>query len=188
MAENENAEALETKAEATPGTGEPQPTEDKTPVQKDDGDLADKVSMWQAMSRENEKKSHANLKRATEAESRLADSQHQLSEANARIARLQAQAAHPQLTDAVFDALAPKDADAETISKWAEQAAQYINAGNAETVAPATASDEQRKAMSQASKEGYLNTAPRPIGSVKGSVESGYEYGRRFASINNDNK
>ena len=69
MADNENTPIVETTVDGEPGTGEQNDTTPKA----DSNDLADKVSMWQAMSRENEKKSHANLKRATDAESKLAD-------------------------------------------------------------------------------------------------------------------
>ena len=105
MADNENTPIVETTVDGEPGTGEQNDTTPKA----DSNDLADKVSMWQAMSRENEKKSHANLKRATEAENKLADVEHQYAQAQAQIAKLKAQAAYPQLTDEVFAALAPKD-------------------------------------------------------------------------------
>ena len=104
MADNENTPIVGTTVDGEPGTGEQNDTTPKA----DSNDLADKVSMWQAMSRENEKKSHANLKRATDAESKLADVEHQYAQAQTQIAKLKAQAAYPQLTDEVFAALAPK--------------------------------------------------------------------------------
>ena len=82
MADNENTPIVETTVDGEPGTGEQNDTTPKA----DSNDLADKVSMWQAMSRENEKKSHANLKRATEAENKLADVEHQYAQAQAQIA------------------------------------------------------------------------------------------------------
>ena len=84
MADNENTPIVETTVDGEPGTGEQNDTTPKA----DSNDLADKVSMWQAMSRENEKKSHANLKRATEAENKLADVEHQYAQAQAQIAKL----------------------------------------------------------------------------------------------------
>lgn len=47
MADNENTPIVETTVDGEPGTGEQNDTTPKA----DSNDLADKVSMWQAMSR-----------------------------------------------------------------------------------------------------------------------------------------
>ena len=176
MADNENTTIVETTVDGEPGTGEQNDTTPKA----DSNDLADKVSMWQAMSRENEKKSHANLKRATEVE-------HQYAQAQTQIAKLKAQAAYPQLTDEVFAALAPKDADAEAIEEWAKNASQFILPAQTETVADEGKKEEQQQPLPASVLEGYSHTAPHPQGSTaSGGLTAAYDYGRKFASINND--
>ena len=178
MADNENTPIVGTTVDGEPGTGEQNDTTPKA----DSNDLADKVSMWQAMSRENEKKSHANLKRATEAENKLADVEHQYAQAQAQIAKLKAQAAYPQLTDEVFAALAPKDADAEAIE-------EFILPAQTETVADDGKKEEQQQPLPASVLEGYSHTAPHPQGSTaSGGLTAAYDYGRKFASINNDKK
>lgn len=182
MADNENTPIVETTVDGEPGTGEQNDTTPKA----DSNDLADKVSMWQAMSRENEKKSHANLKRATEAESKLADVEHQYAQAQAQIAKLKAQAAYPQLTDEVFAALAPKDADAEAIEEWAKNASQFIRTEQTETAKPDADAEPARNVITPTTRDVLANAEPRMVGSRKGNVDAAYDYGRRFASINND--
>ena len=185
MADNENPPIVETTVDGEPGTGEQNDTTPKA----DSNDLADKVSMWQAMSRENEKKSHANLKRATDAESKLADVEHQYAQAQTQIAKLKAQAAYPQLTDEVFAALAPKDADAEAIEEWAKNASQFILPAQTETVADEGKKEEQQQPLPASVLAGYSHTAPPPQGSTaSGGLTAAYDNGRKFASINNDKK
>lgn len=189
--ENEKPLETGTATEEQPGTGDQTKTAaNQLPVKPEAGsdtssDLADKLSMWQAMSRENERKMHANMKRATEAEGKLAEVQHQYADAQAEIAKLKAQAAYPQLTDEVFAKIAPKGADAAAIEEWAKDAAQFIHpAQDADTATANGAAEPERE--SPAAIDARLTSALHSTGSTKGSVESAYDYGRKFASIGND--
>lgn len=184
MADNENADTVETTVTGKPETGD---TTAETIQTDDKTGLEDKLAMWQAMSRENEKKMHANMKRATEAEGKLAEVQHQYADAQVQIARLKAQAAYPQLTDDVFAKLAPKDADAAAIEEWAKNAAAFIQPisnGAAPDAGPQKHDPVKLTEADRISADVARNaTALHSIGSNKDDEKSGNEYGRKFASI-----
>lgn len=189
MADNENAPTVGTTVEGTPGTGETA----TNPAPADNSGLEDKLAMWQAMSRENEKKMHANMKRATEAEGKLAEVQHQYEDAQVTIAKLKAQAAYPQLTDDVFDKLAPKDADAAAIEEWAKNAASFIQPA-AKQEPSATESSESAKPFVTSTGPDFVGEAARTatalhsIGSNHDAEKAGYEYGSKFAAVSKDTK
>lgn len=170
MAENENIPADETKAEGTPGTDAAQP--------KQDGTLEDKLNMWRNMSRENERKMHENLKRATDAEGQLAKVRDEYAQAQSTIARLEAKAKW-RLTDDVM-ALCDKTSP-EGIAAWAESAAKLFQP--ASDPAPSASGTDARRPLTPDAEEGYSHTAPRMPMETAGTAATGEEYGRRFAAI-----
>lgn len=77
----------------------------------------DELAKWKAMSRKNEDRASANLKAFQSADA-------ELRQARTEIARLQAKAKYPQITDSVLSDLCPAT-EPEAIAAWAEKYAQY---------------------------------------------------------------
>lgn len=94
-----------------PATGD-QPQQEPRTEPAPDGRRDDELSKWKAMSRKNEQRASDNYQKLTEATRQLAD-------AHARIARLEAQRKHPQLTDEAFSLC--DRTDPEGIAEWADK-------------------------------------------------------------------
>lgn len=140
-AEGEKAQQTETgtvedadKDVQTASGAEPDPHEDGGKSTNDSsGERAegDELAKWKAMSRKNEDRASANLKAFQSADA-------ELRQARTEIARLQAKAKYPQITDSVLSDLCPAT-EPEAIAAWAEKYAQYnpltgtAHAGKAQT-------------------------------------------------------
>ena len=77
----------------------------------------DELAKWKAMSRKNEDRASANYKAFQSADA-------ELKAAKTQIARLEAKAKYPQITDAVLSDLCPAT-EPEAIASWAEKYAAY---------------------------------------------------------------
>lgn len=166
-----------TDATTQPNTVEP----DARKPSDDDG--ADQLGMWKHQARENERKMHENRDRANAAESKLTDVEGELAKANVRIARLEAQRQHPEITDEAFDTLC-RETEPEKISAWADAFVKFMPS-KAETVEAGQPNDDGAGQcfMSAAAKEALSHSAPH-IGKQSNGIADAYRYAAERSRIN----
>ena len=188
---DENTNTAETAASQNmPETGVDKQPENTAPtvgnadVKPEGENLSEKLDMWKHQARENEQKMHENRDRANAAESKLADAEGALAEANVKIARLTAQRQHPEITDEAFDALC-KETDPEGILKWADTFVRFAP-GKPETGEKDEHNDDgtPHDTGKQAMKTALSNSAPHVHAPAQGDAKSGYEYGLKHSLIN----
>lgn len=180
--ENNSAETAEDKNGLAGTAGETKPDQAIGEPDEDgrQADLASQVDKWRSLSRETEKKMHANKKRADEAETKLADIEGRLADKDLQIARLTTRLAHPSIPQEVFDRFC-KETSADAIEQWATDFEEEI------LKKMATSETEGRsEAKKQApNPAGYLRDshAPQVQPPAKGTAQSGYEYGLKHATV-----
>lgn len=121
------------------------------------------------------------LKRAQTAEESLAQARTELAAVRMESARLRIRTAYPQISDNALDTLAPKDTDPSKLEDWAKAYAAELD-----KIQPAQPQPEPpQRTPGNISNTIRNNGMPHPqTGRVQGTAESGYEYGCKFAAIN----
>ncbi|OZG68271.1 hypothetical protein [Bifidobacterium eulemuris] len=193
----EEPDKTETVEKAEPETGNDdtthtdEPDTAKKPDRSEDAEgLTDEAAKWRTLSRKNEAEKVENRKRAETAEAKTAEVESQLAAANARIARLEAQAAYPQISDEAFEALC-KETTPDGIKAWAE-AYSRINpvnvAAEPETGKPDESHTQSGDNPSPISQRVMSKGMPQPTPPAKGTEKSGYDYAVKHCAPNTNTK